>query len=243
MTGDRHIRMMEQLGRDIRNGMPRQEAERRAREFGESVGLPLAQIESNIRTSRKWPPPPPQSSRAEASALPPIDSFCLRRNFTREALRSFSVVEDAEQGEILTPMRNSRGNITGWRRRRADGSPFSNGAKALSRRGDKNGMMVAPWPLPESGIVLVVEGETDGFAARSAGDHSVVATPGARPGRKVLEHLQCLLAGRESVLFPDPDQAGQKWLREVGRALHAAGAVVRYVPALDDDLDRRLARG
>jgi 5S rRNA maturation endonuclease (ribonuclease M5) len=85
----------------------------------------------------------------------------------------------------------------------------------------------------------VVEGEADACAALSAGYTAVVATPGASVPREVVTALQKLLARREVVLFPDPDEAGQHWLERVGRALANARCAVRFVPADDADLDAR----
>ncbi len=111
----------------------------------------------------------------------------------------------------------------------------------MSNKGAKNGLL-CPWPFPEEdGVpVLVVEGEADACAALSAGSAAVVATPGAQASKACVRDLQKLLAKREVILFPDPDEAGRRWLERIGRALVNAQCGVRFVPAETDDLDKRL---
>jgi hypothetical protein len=161
------------------------------------------------------------------------------RGFSVEALRKLGAV--AKGREVHFPMRDGAGAIVGWRRRRADNQPFGPGKKALSHKGDHNGL-IGPWPIPE-GLVLLCEGEMDAAAALAAGHEAVVATPGAKPGRGVVETLQTVLTGREIVLAPDPDTAGTMWRNMIGEALMAAGCRVRYIaPLPGEDLDKRLQR-
>ncbi len=142
-------------------------------------------------------------------------------------------------------MRDATGNVTGKRRRRADGSRFGDGPdapKAVCQKGDKNGIL-GPWPVSPEGPVLLVEGEADAAAAITAGHPAVLATPGSSPGRAVLGALQQVLAGREVIMAPDPDPAGEYWKQTIGSALALAGCSVRFiVPLPGEDLDKRLTR-
>lgn len=163
-----------------------------------------------------------------------------RRGWSVEALRQLGAV--AKGDEVHFPMRDASGAVVGWRRRRGDCKPFSCGKKALTIKGGKNGIM-ASWPIPPDGSILVTEGEADTTAALSAGFPVVVGTPGAQPGRAVVEALQRLLAGRDVILAPDPDAAGDTWRDYIGAALTRAGCAVRFIPPLPgEDLDKRLAR-
>jgi putative DNA primase/helicase len=168
-----------------------------------------------------------------------LHELAARRGWTVEALRKLGAV--AEGAEVHFPMRDGAGKVTGWRRRRGDNQPFASGPKALTVKGSKNGIFCA-WPLPTEGPVLLVEGEADGTAAATAA-HATVATPGAQPGRAVIETLQTVLAGRDVVLAPDPDPAGETWREKIGAALRGAGCGVRMIPPLPrEDLDKRLRR-
>lgn len=175
----------------------------------------------------------------ESAERDPLGAQAGLRGWSREALVALGAV--GEKREVRFPMRSAEGEVVGWRRRRADGGTFPNGKKATTVRGGHNGL-IAPWPIPVEGVALVVEGEADAAAAKTAGWSAVVATPGATPGRKVVEYLQTVLAGRDVVLAPDPDEAGDKWRKTVGAALVRAGGRVRFIPPVDEDLDKRLGR-
>jgi len=176
-----------------------------------------------------------------AAPVDAIEELARVRGWRPEALRALGAESRNAQAprEVHFPMRDGAGAVVGFRRRRSDGKPFSNDSKAMSSKGAKNGLL-CPWPLPEQGPVLVVEGEADACAALSAGFAAVVATPGANVPKQVVSALQKILAKREVVLFPDPDEPGRQWLEHVGHALANARCAVRFVPANKDDLDKRL---
>ena len=185
--------------------------------------------------SRAYPPP--------ALATDAIEELAKVRSWKAEALRALGGEAKNAQAprEVHFPMRDASGKQIGTRRRQADGRPFSDGGKVKCVRGSKQGL-ICQWPFPDDPEqpVLVVEGEADAAAALSAGWRTVVATPGAQPSKEFLRELQTLLANRQSVMFPDPDEAGRKWLARVGRALLNAQCTVRFVPSADEDLDKRL---
>jgi 5S rRNA maturation endonuclease (ribonuclease M5) len=174
-----------------------------------------------------------------------IEELAIVRGWKPEALRALGAEARNSQAprEVHFPMRDAAGNRIGTRRRQADGRSFSDGGKVKCIQGSKQGLL-CPWPSPDEPEkpVLVVEGEADAAAALSAGWKAVVATPGAQPSKEFLHELQLLLARREVVLFPDPDEAGRKWLARIGKALLNAQCRVRFVPAADEDLDKRLRR-
>ncbi len=193
---------------------------------------------------RSFDSPGEQAPRAPARPmrLDAIEELAQVRGWRPEALHALGAESRNAQAprEVHFPMRDAKGTVSGFRRRRSDGKPFSCGSKALSCKGSKSGLL-CPWPLPEdTRQVLVVEGEADACAALSAGFPAVVATPGAQPSRTCVQDLQKLLVKREVILFPDPDEAGRKWLERIGKALANVRCLVRFVPAQTEDLDKRL---
>ncbi|MCB2141433.1 toprim domain-containing protein [bacterium] len=229
---------------------------RKAREcsFKEAVafvlGRPLDDLlelqarPNSQKTSAGGSPPKQLQPASHASGGSPpdaIDELARVRGWRPEAIRALGAESRNAQAprEVHFPMRDGAGAVVGFRRRRSDGKPFSNGSKAMSSKGAKNGLL-CPWPLPEEGPVLVVEGEADACAAMSAGFAAVVATPGASVPKMVVSALQKIVTRREVVLFPDPDEAGRGWLERVGRALANARCAVRFAPADEEDLDKRL---
>ena len=220
-------------------------------EAGDAVGLVKAVRQCDTADAFGWlrdagclperqpgasPPPRPQD---------PLRELADKRGWTAEALEALGAVahrQDGRPAEVRFPMRDADGGITGWRRRRADGREFGPGRKAMTRKGDKAGLLI-PWPLPDGDPVLLVEGETDAAAALSAGHAATVATPGAC-GRAPRSYLAKLLAGRAVVLAPDPDTAGREWRDGVGVALLNARCQVRHIaPDGDQDLNKRLRAG
>ena len=227
---------------------------RKAREccFKEAVAFVLGRPLDDLLESQARPgnpktsgggSPPKQTASHTSGGSPPdaIDELARVRGWRPEAIRALGAESRNAQAprEVHFPMRDGAGAVVGFRRRRSDGKPFSNGSKAMSSKGAKNGLL-CPWPLPEQGPVLVVEGEADACAALSAGFAAVVATPGASVPKMVVSALQKIVTRREVVLFPDPDEAGRGWLERVGRALANARCAVRFAPADDEDLDKRL---
>ncbi len=151
---------------------------------------------------------------------------------------------EASGGEVLFPMCDAEGSVTGRKRRRGDNTTFRNGGKSITQAGGHNGLFYAR-PLPSEDDVLICEGEADTCAALSAGHVATVGTAGANPGGKVLAYLQRLAAGRDVVVAPDADAAGRMWRDIVGRALSNAGCRVRFIiPSADGakDLDDRLRK-
>ncbi len=196
-----------------------------------------------ITTTAGGGSPPQQAASGGGFPLDAIEQLAQVRSWRPEAIRALGAESRNAQAprEVHFPMRDGTGAVVGFRRRRSDGRPFSNGNKVLSVK-DSDSSLMCPWPLPEQGPVLVVEGEADACAALSAGFAAVVATPGCSVPRKAISALQKILARREVVLFPDPDEYGRKWLERVGRALGNARCAVRFAPADDLDLDKRLRR-
>ena len=204
--------------------------------------LELQARPSSPKTSGGGSPPKQTASHASGGSPPDaIEELARVRGWRPEAIRALGAESRNAQAprEVHFPMRDGAGAVVGFRRRRSDGKPFSNGSKAMSSKGAQNGLL-CPWPLREDGPVLVVEGEADACAALSAGFAAVVATPGASVPKTVVSALQKIVTRREVVLFPDPDEAGRGWLERVGRALANARCAVRFAPADDEDLDKRL---
>lgn len=202
----------------------------------ERDGLPDSEVRQIARSVAKYPP---GKSTTLVLTGDTLQDFAAIRGITLDALKAIGAV--AVEDEIHIPMYLD-GKKSGTRRRRGDNKPFRNGAKAVSVQFSRNGLMM-PIPFPASDPVLVCEGEMDLVAAISAGAACAVGTPGATPGKVVFEELQRLLAGRRAILVPDPDDAGRRWMRNVGEALLNAGGLVEYIPVMSGlDLDKRLQR-
>jgi hypothetical protein len=234
-------------------------------ESGDAVGLVKAVRDCEAASAFAWlkeqgfPVDAARGARPRAD-LPdePIRELAMRRGWAAEALMALGAVARGQNGrpaEVHFPMRNAGGEVTGWRRRRADNRPFGkkdDAPKCLSVKGGRNGL-ICQWPLPgaENDPVLLVEGEADASAALSAlPGIAVIGTPGANPGKECLNYLQALLPGRAIVLAPHPDGSGAGWRDHVGRALGNVQCSVSYVPpdgggllSSDADLDDRLRAG
>lgn len=171
----------------------------------------------------------------------PVVFFALVRNHNPEAYLALGATKsEDQQNEILIPLRDNTGQPIGWRRRKSDNSRYPNGAKALTIKGGKLGI-ISPWPIPTDPVVIVTEGETDAAAAITAGHNAVIALPGANPGIKVLDTLQSLCVGRHVALFPDNDQAGDLLQSNLLPRLQTAASVRVITPAPKaKDLDERL---
>jgi 5S rRNA maturation endonuclease (ribonuclease M5) len=169
-----------------------------------------------------------------------VERLASVRGWKADAMRRLGAT--AEGHEVRLPMRDGGGEIVGMRRRRGDGKPFKTDGgeqKALTKYGGHGGIM-SPWPLPPDGPVLILEGEADACAAVSAGWDAVCATPGASVSARVAEALGAIVAGRDCVLCPDPDPAGEKWRSRVSQVLHRGGCTVRVAALPDGDLDDAL---
>ena len=228
-------------------------------EAGDAVGLVRAATGRDAAGAFRWLRsagylPERQPEEPQAPTAGALEELAGRRKWTVAALEALGAVPyepDGPAAEVLFPMRDADGRLTGCRRRRADNKPFGKAGKCLTRKGDKNGL-ICPWPFPEGEApVLVVEGEADAAAALSALPKiPVIATPGANPGRDCLSELQGLIGGRPVVLAPDPDAAGADWRDRLGRALRNVQCEVSYIPpegggllSSETDLDDRLRAG
>jgi len=169
-----------------------------------------------------------------------IEQLAAVRGWNASALKRISAYADGDL--VKFPMYDASGARCGEKFRRGDNRPMQTAAgqvKSLTKKGSRNGIMY-PKPFPDSGQVLVVEGESDLAAGLSAGWPAVVATAGANPGKTGKAALQKLLHGRDCVLAPDPDDPGRKWMADVGGLLGNVRCRVNYIPATDKDLDARL---
>lgn len=216
----------------------------------ERDGLPEREVRAIARSIASKPAGEPRPSRDELAKLDALDDLARRRGWNVAALRSLGFVGHdsldfngkTRRRVVSIPMRDATGAIVSRRLRRADGMTFGKGGpKALSEKGKPLGLFFNA-PLPADVPIVVVEGEADAAAALSARASAVVATPGCTPGSRVLDELQKLAAGRECILFPDPDAAGREWLRRVGARLRNVGCRVQFVPSGELDLDDRLKR-
>jgi len=240
-SGGRNVELTRIAGALRKKGMSPEEIEAHLLNCPERCGLPAGEVRQIARSIGRKPAPPPAPAQSYLSNLDPVDELASIRGWKASALRALGATSSPAHREVSFPMRGAQGKQTGQRKRRSDNTPFRNGKKAICNKGDKNGF-ISPWPFPSDQTILITEGEADAAAALSAGMQAVIATPGAKPGLHVVESLQSLLAGRDCVLAPDPDADGEKWKHQLGKALTSAGCSVRFIPPLDQDLDKRLQR-
>ena len=183
----------------------------------------------------------PTSCSAAGVELDPLARLAKIRGWTVEAMASVGASVGTHKGSLVVrvPMRDSAGKETGEKYRKPDNSLFDTGKKAHTKSRSVN-TLFHPMPFPETGTILVVEGEADTFAAVSAGWKAVIGTPGAKPGRTSEQELQRMIAGRDVVFAPDSGSAGQAWLDRLGRLAENACCTVKFIPAAARDLDERL---
>ena len=113
---------------------------------------------------------------------------------------------------------------------------------------NNNGVRRVPYHLPEllvsTGQVLVVEGEKDADILHCAG---LTATCNSGGAGKWSANLSSHLQGREVVILPDNDQAGQKHAEQVAISLNRIASRIKVValPGLPDkgDVSDWLANG
>jgi len=176
---------------------------------------------------------------AQAPQLNPLATFAAARGHDADAYRRLGCHGTGIM--ILFPMRDEDGTVVGERRRLATGEKFKSGKKALTSKGGRNGLIYDPDGLTDK--ILIVEGEVDAAAAMTAGYSSVIATPGATPGKEPFKYLAKLCADKKVILAPDPDDAGRKWREEIGNLLFNVDCDVHVIPAASGDLDSRLTDG
>ncbi len=217
---------------------------------GDPVGLVKAAKGCDAAAAFQWLRDnhflPDDSQHPSPSPPNPITQLCQLRGWKPSALDALNVETNGRN--VKFPMRDHEGTITGYKSRRADNKPFSirggDDVKSLTGKGEQMALVYPDGLADAPDPVVICEGEADAAAALSAGHKAVVATPGATAGRRVRGYLGKLVAGRDVVLSPDPDEAGRQWRDKVGGTLANVQCSVRYISPEDDrDLDDRLRYG
>ncbi len=149
------------------------------------------------------------------------------RGWSTDAIRDAHVGLDGAR--VLFPYRNESGELTGVGRYHPNAEARS-GPKLVADPGSRRDLFPSPEGLNgHNGPVLLVEGEPDALAARSAG-LVAIAVPGVngwRPGSSER------FTGRSVVVVFDCDQPGREAAKRVAEDLASAGVEVRIL-----DLDR-----
>ena len=184
------------------------------------------------------------SERAGQTYTDTVHQFAAVRGFSLDAMRALDVKTDRQ--EVSFAKRNAEGLEVARVKRRGDGKPITWIDKNTGEDRESKELtigkglgLVMPWPLPE-GCVLITEGIPDTLRALTAGHKAVIGTVGAKSGRVAVGMIQKLCTGREAVLSPHPDKAGQYWLEQIGKFLTGARVPWKFIPATDQDLDDRL---
>ncbi len=244
----RNVVLTKLAGRLRGQGLEPHEIEAQLLNAPERHGLPASEVRAIARSIGSKPAPPLRPTRAELDTTPPLERLACIRGWTVEALRALGCREGVGKFDdpiIHFPMRDTTGREISTRKRKADNSTFGKtGPKALSEKGKPTGVIVS-WPLAAQGALLIVEGEADAAAALSAGAGAVLATPGSQPKPTVWAMAQTLAAGRDVILAPDADNAGEKWKHDAIGALKSVARSILFIPPLPTagkDLDDRLKR-
>lgn len=193
-----------------------------------------AKVGSKLRSGERSAPSYPDT----------VHQFAAVRGFSLDAMRALDA--KAERQEVSFAKRNAEGQDVARVKRRGDNKPITwtdkNTGEAREAKELTIGKglgVVMPWPLPE-GRILITEGIPDTLRALTAGHRAVIGTVGAKSGRPAVGMIQKLCLGREAILCPHPDDAGQYWLEQIGKFLTGAGIPWKFIPATDQDLDDRL---
>lgn len=186
--------------------------------------------------------------RSTSNHQDPIDQWAGIRQLDPAALRDFGVT--ANRGQVLLPERGPAGEIVGHAKRRADAQPYDlpDHPKQLFENGTHRGLIYSPDRLATGAQanrpLLLCEGWPDALRLATAKARAVIGLPNATPGRRVLRNLQKIVAKHgftKIVLFPDPGEAGQQFLTQVGKFIASTGVGLSWVmPDGDQDLDARL---
>lgn len=176
--------------------------------------------------------------------LDPLNELCFIRGWDIEGLKRLNAEAYNHRGVacVKIPMFLKDGKICGHLLRRGDNRKFLKPEpthKSHTLKGDKRGL-IYPKPFPQ-GYTLVCEGETDVIACLSAEHLAVVGTSSASLKAEERTALQRLIQGRRVILFPDPKDSGNRWLKIVGTIAKNIQCSVNYYPAdSEKDLDDRL---
>lgn len=139
-------------------------------------------------------------------------------------------------GEATTyPMRDTEGNIIGFRRRFPDG-------RKRSVAGSREGLFY-PMPLPEAATVLVCEGPTDTLAAMSLG-FVAIGRPNCSPYCEQVEAVLDRMDADTVVIVADNDEPGRKGAASLGAYLVKRFPLVHcIVPTQWKDLAEYVQQG
>ncbi|MCX7048677.1 MAG: hypothetical protein NTX50_24715, partial [Candidatus Sumerlaeota bacterium] len=114
---------------------------------------------------------------APAVNADPIESLARLRGWKLEAI--IAMGGEVSGSCVKWPMYDRSMKIIGHKVRHGDGTPFANGKKTLTAKGEKSGLHI-PKQWHGDGPLLIVEGIADACAASSHGwTGDIVATDGA----------------------------------------------------------------
>jgi hypothetical protein len=140
-----------------------------------------------------------------------LPAYAGERGLTPSICESWGLLHDPDEGRLVFPIRNQRGELVGIKGRSYTGArnkyysylPLDQGAFFYGEH------MVAE----DATKVVVVEGEIDALKVSMAG-YSVLALMGGHASREHQRKLEVLEL--DVVLMPDPGSTGSKWARQIG---------------------------
>lgn len=200
----------------------------------------IHRLNGENRASEPRPKPTPKPSRdwgamsarfAENTTAEQVAELAERLRVEPQALRELGIGRDGDR--VTFPMFAGNGTVCGIKTRRHDWT--SPGCIAGSALG------VIRRAVPDDGLLLVCEGESDTAAGLSLG-FDCIGVPGAG---NAPEAAAAFARGRETVIVADADDAGQKGAQRLREVLLPVAKSLRvvYPPAGTKDLRQWLIGG
>jgi hypothetical protein len=214
-----------------------------------AVGLTVRDLFPDDPSRRNGHGPKTRRRGDETTQKPARGASCVAVATVAKPLRTFPTARDA----VAELERRHGPRAATWTYHNAGGEPVGlvvrwntptgKDVRPVSRKADGSGWCLGgmPTPRPLYGLadvlttkpgdrVYIVEGEKAADAARAVG---LVATTSPHGSKSAAKADWSPLAGRDVVILPDNDDAGEKYADDVARLVTAAGAksvrVVRLV--------------
>lgn len=159
-----------------------------------------------------------------------LDSFMTKRGLTEDTLVKFQIGYDGERKRFTIPIRDRDGNLVNVRRYRMGAAQ---GQKMQNALGHGSPPRLFPITvLPETGDVMVVEGELDALICIQNGFAAVSGTGGAR---RWDDSWSREFTGNHVYIMYDNDEDGRVGSKKAARSLSGPAASVHVMDPLVED--------
>lgn len=179
-----------------------------------------------------------QHYRAALAKQPDLFDYLRGRGLTDETIATFELGADAEKRAIVIPICDAYGNKIAAARRMLEGKPkYKNSAESDLYIKGQVLYNLHRARRESDGVLIVVEGYMDTWAAHQNGYPFTVAKCGSRLTPDQVEALKGIRNLRKVVLVPDGDETGQNACeadaRLINGALPGVSVVVASTPGKD----------